>query len=1492
MPKTEREVRREKAYQNIKKITGLQFDETNLEEVNHVLNTIYIDGKNLFAERGWKNLDQSSMQRVEEISRLLTKAMDVSNTSFISIMKRDDSNVTPITVPYTEALDETGKKIKKVTPEIREQMKKKQAAIAEYESHFQNTMEGSHGARLAELRRDIAANVTGREKYQKVQDFFDGDFVTTEGEVKGLDGNSFAMSTKAADLVNVCNLVLLGRGFSEVDFEKNTEELQDARKKAGEEIKQLMTDNLDKEARTAAFRELMEDAMEGMDTLRFKPLDLSDDSTFDNYKYNQWAADMVKSLYSAAMTGMMDLTREPDIVEKVKDLREISQSLDGINKLDRIRLVPEYGTEGLLRSNMAQVVVDRLGADYGRYHMTKASYLAGAKDISGIIASFTEDMYRDSDDLEAMQESIDEERQKLAQEEAKLKEEEKPVLEKEQSEELREARKALAQAEDELSVDNLDEIYTKRAEVRELEEEAAKARAAYEAEKEIRYTKPQEALAKRQASHDESAALLRALQERNNQDGIRKVLDQHLTSNPELLGGLAPQMKTISDGNVMKEGGVAFFHYPEGQGRSLAGYRKRMAAVYDAGGQMDRISTIASLTLGYACLKEKQQAQKLKNDYIKPDDPFSLVDYIENTEMQESIVEEAFAYFEAHPIRINSTDEAVIAANRENIKKIGEMVAALQDKILDTQLPKMNHEDPAEVAKMQKLINSLGAICQDSHQLLDVAKGYDEDFYAGAGGKEAFENKWKKTQAAQTLIFAEKGLQNPKRLEKMSSQALRTSDALFQQCISINFISHHAEGLSDKKIGEIAITEDQAQDLEIWSKFIKGTAQQAFKKLLETEQGLQQALEYVRSFGKNDPANIKKLFDDTYLMSKYPEAYMAQLAREQEQAAQKQAEEQAAQLAREQEQAQNPAEQQEEVQEEEKEQIPAEEQAQEQPAEAAPAEEQAEQPAEEVPAPENEVLEEALYGEEENELDAENMDDAPEENYEVPGQDEAADQLYEERLNSMAAERKELLEEDAHDWFKELGTEEEWGAENGPAEKWKKRIDELKDIMNEAETSWMTNGREEFRDIQSGLDEATRLLAGDIDIPKFGRIMDNILKRADDYIERKDREGVKGITGERRLEAVKNLKGKLVTGNTDALEPEMISAMFGHDVTGRELTQQEMFERCMSRIAVYLETADSMEDPAKQQEMYDNLEKVLIQRGKNSEARNKLVADIADGDNVIRSEALANAQRISRAYQKNLGAQMEEDTARIRQEKIISAGEKLRKLAAQKCIESGISEKTVVWSKLLNAYDTLAAKSENEAIRDSVNHKKEVSKLNDKTIIKYGETCAKALEASYNRNTKASYTEQEAVAIVSAAAYTDLMKIENGRNALNGAMKHYDDKKLESFVKKVWTGSFNMVEKIQTETDPKKRAEFTKAKNLEILGAAGAREVSLRLISEEAHRLGEANRQSRMTKKNNEELKVGEEQQRKSMPQAEGQRISKPQDDVPQRMSQPQPGGR
>ncbi len=1373
MPKTEREKRLEKAYQNIKEITGLQFDETNLQEVNNALNTIYINGKNVFADKDWRNINQVNIQRVEELSRLLTRAMDVSNTSFVSIMKRDDVSASPYTIPYTFALDSKGERIKKITPQIQEQMKKKQAAIAEYEEHFGNTRKGSHGEKLAELREAVKGNVTGREKYQKVQDFFEEDFVTPEGGIKGLDGNSFAMAEKPSDLVNVCSLVLMGRGYTEADFEQNTEELQNARKQVGAEVRQLMTGNLDKEAKKAAFRELMDDATAGVGTLQLRAVDFSDDSTFDNYQYNQWIAGMVKSLYGAAMAGMSDLTRDPDTITNVKDLKDISSSLDGINKLDRIRLVPEYGSDGQLRSDMAQVVIDRLGADYGRYHITMVKNLAGAQDIARPIADFTENLILNSRELEYELEEIQEDRQKLER------------------------------AEDELSADNLDEIYKLRA-----------------------------ALKEKQTVYDVSKALIEQM-ENGSKDGIRKALNQYLNANPQLLDNIDPQLQTIADGTKMKEEGVSYFHYPEGKDRSVAGYRQRMTAAYDVGGQMDRISTIASLTVGYACLKEKQQAEKARENGLRAfePEPFSLTEYLEDAEMQEANIEEAFAYFEANPIHSKSTDEADIAANHANVRKFGEIVAALQDKILDTELPGSDYGSFTEVARVLPLIKSLNSVCQDSHQFLQaLPNGYEEDFYAAVGGKEAFESKWVKIQAAQSLMYAEQLLKDPDRLGKKSSRELVKGDTLLQQCISINFIKKYAQGLTGIKIGNLNVDEKTAQAMDTWSKFIKGVAQQPFHALMGTKQGLEQIMEYIRTFGKNDPGNIKKVLDDAYLMITAPEKYAEQLAKEQKEAA---------------EQAQKEA-----VEQAQKE---AAEQAQKEAAE------QAAEQAQEAPAEQkNEDLEQALYGEAEA-LHDENADVEP----------EALD--FDEHLNGMTTERLEFIGEEPHDWLAEYGTEESWSKEVSPADEWRNRIEELRNIMNEAETSWMTNGREEFRDIQTGLDEAARLLAGgDLNIGRFGKIMDNVLKRADDYIERKEREGVKGITGERRFEAVKNIRGKLITANTDALEPEMISALFGHDPSGRELTQQEMFENCMSRIAVYLETAEAMEDPAKQQEMYDTLEKVLIDRGKNSEARNKLLSDIQDGDNIIRSKALESAQRESRLFQKNLGGKMVEATERIKQEKIIAAGEKLRKLAAQKCISSGISEKSVVWSKLLNAYDTLAGRSVKEEIRNSVNSQKEIDKLSSKTIIKYGETCAKALEAGYNRDKAVSYTEQEAVAIASAAVYTNLMKTEYGRIALNGAMKYYDDEKLEHFVKGLRTGTFKMVEEIRTETDPQKRAGFTKAKNLETLGRVGAREFSLALIAEEANRLGERNSQLRAAKNNIAELNVGEgAQRRSSLPQPE-----------------------
>ena len=338
---TDREKRFAEIYKKIKKITGLKFDEKDAAQVQKALSRIYINGKNLWSGKGYENLKDVMDQKVEEIGGMLMKAQDVNNRDFISIMNPDDPYAVPRMIPYNTPVDWRGKKVA-LTEEIEEKFDEKVANGEAYESSFKS----HHRERLGELGEKLR-NHPLEGAYLKAENFFGKD-----------------VPAGAANAVSMCNLVLLNRGYTWKELGGESEELQEARKQVGQELREAMYGNIPKEEREKKLQELTGEALEALNRQQFKQVDYSDESTFENARFNQMLASSVTNMYQL----VKELKTEADWKKTaVTELEQLKNFTDGVTRIDFLRLEGISGNADMANAMTGQTLIEKAEADYAKY---------------------------------------------------------------------------------------------------------------------------------------------------------------------------------------------------------------------------------------------------------------------------------------------------------------------------------------------------------------------------------------------------------------------------------------------------------------------------------------------------------------------------------------------------------------------------------------------------------------------------------------------------------------------------------------------------------------------------------------------------------------------------------------------------------------------------------------------------------------------------------------------------------------------------------------------------------------------------------------------------------------------------------------------------------------------------------------------------------------------------------------------------------------------
>ena len=363
-----------KYYENITKITGIDFGTGSVGDINRALSHIYIDGHNLFdgyAET-IMGAEHSNVRRISELLDQVVSSTD-DTYSFISIMNPNDPYAVPRMINTDTLLDTEGKVLDPAamkeaeTARINDIRAKKKAAA----ENFSKTYSARRNQSLEALNQELKAGVPAPENYHNISNIF-GPEVYDEKTRTVTKQNLFVGMDKDLDAVmDMCNLVLLGRGFTQEELSGNDVNVQEGREKLKKSVQTLLFDtSLDTARRETAFNRLADDAIRGLESLHFKPVDLSDDRTYENVKYNRQIANMASGLRRMCESARKTIGygRVDEIVDRI---HAITNYTDGIMALDTVRInsaLNGASKSAVERGLTAQVYVDSMGQDYVKFH--------------------------------------------------------------------------------------------------------------------------------------------------------------------------------------------------------------------------------------------------------------------------------------------------------------------------------------------------------------------------------------------------------------------------------------------------------------------------------------------------------------------------------------------------------------------------------------------------------------------------------------------------------------------------------------------------------------------------------------------------------------------------------------------------------------------------------------------------------------------------------------------------------------------------------------------------------------------------------------------------------------------------------------------------------------------------------------------------------------------------------------------------------------------
>ncbi len=369
-----------KYYENITKITGIDFGSGSVEDINRALAHIYIDGRNIFdgyAER-MMGTAESNIRKISDLLDQVVSSTD-NTYSFISIMNPNDPHAIPRMVDSNPLRDAEGKVLDPASMDEAEAKRvkgiheKKQAAA----KTFRETYGTSRSKKFEKLNQELEAGIPVPENYHNINNIFGPEVYDAETQTVTKQNRFVGMDKDLDAVMDMCNLVLLGRGFTEEELSGDGVNVQEGREKLKKSLETLLFDqSLDTIGLSNAFTRLADDAIRGLESLHFKPVDLSDENTFENVKYNQQIANMASGLHRMCESARKTINYS-QVDQRADRVRDIKNYTDGIMGLDTVRIssaVDSASKDAVARGLTAQVYVDSMGPGYVKYH----TYALGA----------------------------------------------------------------------------------------------------------------------------------------------------------------------------------------------------------------------------------------------------------------------------------------------------------------------------------------------------------------------------------------------------------------------------------------------------------------------------------------------------------------------------------------------------------------------------------------------------------------------------------------------------------------------------------------------------------------------------------------------------------------------------------------------------------------------------------------------------------------------------------------------------------------------------------------------------------------------------------------------------------------------------------------------------------------------------------------------------------------------------------------------------------
>lgn len=716
------------AYKNIKKITGLKFDEKDVDQVANALGQIYINGHNLWRGiQNWGKIQSVIDARIFEVSDILNRVQKGNNADFISIMKPDD----PYAVPRI------------IEPDTEE---KREAAEA-YEENFRE----NHRKNIAKLREDLAGSII-KNKMTDSRNYFREELLNEGGGFKNTNSYIRELGNRVTDAVNMCNTVLLGRGYTMEELLGDSEEVREARKMVGLEMEELMYGEISPEEKERKFRGFLEESKIGLEKLRMKHVDYSDDSTLDNARYNAMIASMVTNVYQVIQSAESTI-QSPWLKEMDEYFVTLKNFTDGIGFLDNRRIQEINGIAVMADTMFNQLLIDRMGTDYDAY---RTAPLGMAKNNCSLAF--------------LMQNDIDDSAGSMGYDEA--------------GEEYQKA-------------------YDKFAQTGSTEE-------------------------------------------------YKKLLNDYVEKNETVFREAEKNIKIAAEGREILPKEDSYAAWFEGTpGMTVDDYKKGIREAFKGGSQtaqIDRSPTLSNLFLAYGVYEAEKNGQEI-----------SLQEFFTNRELQKETGRKAYEFFTNHPMTGKTEEESA-----ENVKAFGQVIAALNRKLQNTEIPKYDYKDPEKAAEMQEYLKNFQTLMVDSHQLNGVIpKGLRDVFLEEQGGAEKYQETLNQINIAKAIVNAEQRVQAGQPLEKKNFKEIFDRTAvLSESCTGAYVLKTEGEKYLGKKIGECPTDEQAAMRLDSIMNTGAMEIGGRMNKIAETKEGQKQLLEYAVSFGEKDPAGLDQQINE------------------------------------------------------------------------------------------------------------------------------------------------------------------------------------------------------------------------------------------------------------------------------------------------------------------------------------------------------------------------------------------------------------------------------------------------------------------------------------------------------------------------------------------------------------------------------------------------------------------------------------------------------